>query len=238
MSPRKRSVPANYYADMESTPTPASPRKRAVSARATGPPTKSKTPRRKSMAPVIVKDEIVVKSEDEDGSGEYMNGHATVEKRPKSPRKVSGRAASGEVRLKGKPSHKVDNSGKFEFGGTPGTLAMMTFFPMLMYYLWICSTFYGGSVMVKKGSETWLAFADRMVAHILKVQYGCDVTYSREHLLLSVRGSSTGLSSLWKAFSMSFFLVSRSKATQCATTTIAVCRTTATQSGRSILLSH
>ena len=167
VSPRKRSAPA-YYADMETTPTPVSPRKRAVSARATASPTKSKTPRRKSMAPVTVKDEIVVKSEDGDG-GEYINGRA-VENRPKSPRKVSSRAASGEIKVKAKASHKVDNSGVFEFGGTPGTLAMMTFFPMLMYYLWICSTFYGGSVMVKKGSETWLAFADRMVAHILKVQ--------------------------------------------------------------------
>jgi Delta24(24(1))-sterol reductase len=167
VSPRKRSVPAQY-ADRESSPTPVSPRKRTVSARATASPTKSKAPRRKSTAPMIVKDEIVVKSEDEDG-GEYMNGHA-VEKRPKSPRKVSSRAASGEVKGKGKASHKVDNSGHFEFGGTPGTLAMMTLFPILMYYLWVCSTFYGGSVMVKKASETWLAFADRMVAHILKVQ--------------------------------------------------------------------
>lgn len=168
VSPRKRSAPA-HYADMETTSTPVSPRKRAVSARATASPTKSKTPRRKSMAPVTVKDEIVVKTEDGDG-GEYMNGHA-VEKRPQSPRKVSrSRAASGEIKVKGKASHKVDNSGVFEFGGTPGTLAMMTFFPVLMYYLWICSTFYGGNVMVKKGSETWLAFADRMVAHILKVQ--------------------------------------------------------------------
>ena len=130
MSPRKKSVPVSYFGDSEGTPTPASPRKRAVSALATASsssPTKSKTPRRKSMAPVIVKDEIVVKTEDDDG-GEYMNGHA-VDRRPKSPRKASGRAASGEVKAKGKASHKVDNSGKFEFGGSPGTLAMMTFNP-------------------------------------------------------------------------------------------------------------
>jgi len=241
VSPRKRSVPANYYnADMEDegTPTPVSPRKRAVSARATtASPTKSKTPRRrKSMAPVIVKDEIVVKTEDEP-AGEHMNGHA-VEKRPKTPRKVSGRVPSGEVKPKGKASHKVDNSGKFEFGGTPGTLAMMTFFPILMYYLWICSTFYGGSVLVKKGSETWLAFADRMVAHILKVMYVSDVAYNREHILRSMHGSSTGRLSLLRESSMSPFLESKSKAIHCETTIIVVFHTTATHSGRFTLPSR
>jgi len=71
--------------------------------------------------------------------------------------------------VKGKPAHKVDRSGRFEFGGSFGTAAMMIFFPVLMYYLWICGTFYGGQVELKKLSETWLAFADRMLAHITKV---------------------------------------------------------------------
>jgi Delta24(24(1))-sterol reductase len=108
----------------------------------------------------VALDEIVVKSEDEG----YVNGSA-VERKSRSPRKRS----TSETRVKGKPAHKVDRSGRFEFGGSFGTAAMMIFFPVLMYYLWICGTFYGGQVELKKVSETWLAFADRMLAHITKV---------------------------------------------------------------------
>lgn len=118
------------------------------------------------MANTVLKDEIVVKTEDENTDAEYVNGTG-VAKRTQSPRKVS-RSVS-ESKGKNVPSHKVDKSGHFDFGGSFGTAAMMIFFPMLMYYLWICSTFYGGKLQSRKGSETWLAFADRMVAHVTKV---------------------------------------------------------------------
>ena len=169
-SPRKKSASLNYAELANMTPS-TSPRKRVTSKRATSTSTTTssstrKTPRRKSMASPSVTDEIVVKSEDDD---EYINGRG-VENRSRSSRKVS-RPATGtrESKVKGKPAHKVDRSGHFEFGGTFGTAAMMLFFPMLMYYLWICSTFYGGNLQVKRASETWLAFADRMVAHVIKV---------------------------------------------------------------------
>ena len=139
----------------------ASPTKRALS------PSTRKTPRRKSMAAAL--DEIIVKSEDEeDKDGEYVNGSA-VERKSRSPRKVSAKSTSETTKVKGKPAHKVDKSGHFEFGGSFGTAAMMILFPVLMYYLWICSTFYGGHLQFKKVSESWLAFADRMVAHVTKV---------------------------------------------------------------------
>jgi delta24(24(1))-sterol reductase len=120
------------------------------------------------MAPQDIKDEIVVKTEDTKPDAEFVFGNG-VEKRPRSPRKASGPKANGVDRVKGKPAHKVDTSGHFDFGGPVGVSAMMLLFPVLMYYLWICSTFYGGSLQVKKSSETWLAFADRMVAHVSKV---------------------------------------------------------------------
>ena len=187
VSPRKKTAKINY-AELANppTPTPTSPRKRSVAPQlspqkrstsstttttTTDSPTK-KTPRRKSMAEKAksIKDEIVVASE-ETKPVDLPNANG-VEKRPQSSssrkhsRSVSGR---GETKGKGKPAHKVDTSGKFEFGGTVGTASMMIFFPMLMYYLWICSTFYGGSLQFKRSSETWLAFADRMVAHVTKV---------------------------------------------------------------------
>ena len=95
----------------------------------------------------------------------HVNGNA----RSRTPRKASKTAnGTGETKVKSKPAHKVDKSGHFEFGGSIGTAAMMIFFPILMYYLWICTTFYGGSLFLKKSSETWLAFIDRMVAHVTK----------------------------------------------------------------------
>lgn len=39
---------------------------------------------------------------------------------------------------------KVDYSGEFEFGGSVGTLALMIFFPLLMWYMWIGATYYDG----------------------------------------------------------------------------------------------
>ena len=203
-SPRKKSAPINYAELANMTPS-TSPRKRATassSKRATSTSTTTssstrKTPRRKSMASPIVSDEIIVKSEDDD---ELLNGSG-VEKRSRSSRKVP-RAASG-TKVKGKPAHKVDKSGHFEFGGTFGTAAMMLFFPILMYYLWVCSTFYGGSLQVKRESETWLAFVDRIVAHITKVDSFQDNAYDRVQHRLLVPGYSTGYSSLLKGYSTS-----------------------------------
>ena len=164
----KKRAPLNYAELADIAPkNRQSPSKRATSTSATSSPTR-KTPRHKSMASSSVAADEVVKSENEEGDAERLNGN-DVDKRPRSSRK-GVKSTIGEAKVKGKPAHKVDKSGNFEFGGTLGTGAMMTFFPLLMYYLWICSTFYGGSLEGKRGSETWLAFIDRMVAHITKVQ--------------------------------------------------------------------
>jgi hypothetical protein len=180
VSPRKRNAQINYAELANPKPsTPTSPRKRSVAAAPTLSPQKrsasrtvsptKKTPR-KSMAEKTdkpLKDEIVVKPEGEKPV-EFTNGTG-VEKRAAS-RKISKDVSAPTVKkVKGKPAHKVDTSGKFVFGGNVGTASMMIFFPILMYYLWICNTFYGGSLQFKRGSETWLAFADRMVAHVTKV---------------------------------------------------------------------
>lgn len=39
---------------------------------------------------------------------------------------------------------KIDYSGKFEFGGDLGCVALMVGFPALMYYMWIGATYYDG----------------------------------------------------------------------------------------------
>jgi hypothetical protein len=215
VSPRKRTAPLNYAQLTSSTPGP-SPAKRSASAtspskRVTLPA--KKTPRRKSTVARIMADEIVVKSEDDlpdiHPDAEFVIGNG-VEKRPRSPRKTS--KAGTEIKVKHKPAHKVDTSGRFDFGGSFGTASMMILFPVLMYYIWICATFYGGSLQTRRRSETWLAFADRMVAHITKVvnPYRSN---EREHTPISVHGYSTGHLSLLKEYSMSLSLESQSKET-------------------------
>jgi delta24(24(1))-sterol reductase len=176
VSPRKRITPLNYAQLASSTPGP-SPAKRSASATSPSKRVKSptkKTPRRKSTAPRIMADEIVVKSEndlpDSHPDAEFVIGNG-IDKRPRSSRKTS--KAGTEMKVKNKPAHKVDSSGRFDFGGSFGTASMMILFPILMYYLWISATFYGGNLQTKRRSESWLAFADRMVAHITKVVNPC-----------------------------------------------------------------
>jgi len=46
----------------------------------------------------------------------------------------------------------------------------MTFFPCLMYYLWICLWFYDGKLVYPTSSEDIKPFLGRMWAHIAKVE--------------------------------------------------------------------
>ncbi|KAJ5090995.1 ERG4/ERG24 ergosterol biosynthesis protein [Penicillium argentinense] len=54
---------------------------------------------------------------------------------------------------------KVDYSGHFEFGGSLGCLALMTGFPLLMYYMWIGATYYDGKLPLPGKDESWSQFA-------------------------------------------------------------------------------
>ena len=58
---------------------------------------------------------------------------------------------------------KIDHSGKFEFGGSLGTLALMTGFPLLMYYLWIGATYYDGKVPLPRDGQSWAFFGNHML---------------------------------------------------------------------------
>ena len=51
--------------------------------------------------------------------------------------------------------HRVDYSGHFEFGGSPGVTAMMIGFPLLMYYMWIGATYYDGKAPWPQQDEAW-----------------------------------------------------------------------------------
>ena len=52
--------------------------------------------------------------------------------------------------------------------------AMMTGFPMLMYYLWICLTFYDGQLVHPHGVDDVKPFFGRMWAHVRDVSNQLD----------------------------------------------------------------
>jgi delta24(24(1))-sterol reductase len=58
---------------------------------------------------------------------------------------------------------KIDYSGHYEFGGSPGVLAMMIGFPMLMYYMWIGATYYDGKFPRPEEGQSYGEFFSHMV---------------------------------------------------------------------------
>ena len=57
----------------------------------------------------------------------------------------------------------------YEFGGPWGVAAIMTGFPILMYYLWICLWFHDGKLVHPASRDDIVPFLWRMWAHIEKV---------------------------------------------------------------------
>ncbi|KAI9889612.1 MAG: C-24(28) sterol reductase [Vezdaea aestivalis] len=62
---------------------------------------------------------------------------------------------------------KIDYSGQFEFGGSFGASALMIGFPILMYYMWIGTTYYKGKFPTPKDGEGVVDF----VRHLGRLTY-------------------------------------------------------------------
>ncbi|THG92652.1 hypothetical protein EW026_g8324 [Hermanssonia centrifuga] len=60
----------------------------------------------------------------------------------------------------------LDSHTEYEFGGPWGVLAIMSGFPLLMYYLWICLVFYDGHLVFPDSLDDVQPFLARMWAHI------------------------------------------------------------------------
>ena len=73
---------------------------------------------------------------------------------PKDPHVVDGWKPGQDPR--------VDYSGEFEFGGTYGTLTVMLFFPILMWYMWVGATYYGGMFPSRQPGQNWLQFGSEL----------------------------------------------------------------------------
>lgn len=62
-------------------------------------------------------------------------------------------------------------SDEFEFGGSLGALALMVGFPLLMWYMWIGATYYGGRVPLPDAGQTWFEFGQHLCALVYKGAY-------------------------------------------------------------------
>ena len=69
----------------------------------------------------------------------------------------------------------ADLRSSYEFGGPWGVVAIMTGFPILMYYLWICLWFYDGKLVHPTSTEDIKPFLAKMWGHVVKV---CELGFS------------------------------------------------------------
>lgn len=76
----------------------------------------------------------------------------------------------------------VDKQIEWEFGGPFGTTAIMAFFPLLMYYMWICQCEFKGALFKPEdfSAEAFLRFAAQFIAYIQKVRLSQLLQHSAE----------------------------------------------------------
>jgi len=60
----------------------------------------------------------------------------------------------------------MDQHHEYEFGGPWGVTAMITLFPVLMYYMWICLWFYEGHLVHPTSFQDVVPFFQRMFHHV------------------------------------------------------------------------
>ncbi|KAH9913921.1 ERG4/ERG24 ergosterol biosynthesis protein [Fomitopsis serialis] len=65
-----------------------------------------------------------------------------------------------------KKDQLLDSHVEYEFGGPWGVVAIMTGFPILMYYLWICLVFYDGQLEHPTSTDDIKPFLWRMWEHV------------------------------------------------------------------------
>lgn len=68
-------------------------------------------------------------------------------------------------------SERVFLHSRYEFGGPWGVLAIMTGFPILMYYLWICLWFYDGKLVLPTSVDDVVPYLWRMWEQIRVVRF-------------------------------------------------------------------
>lgn len=126
--------------------------------------TPSRARQRKSLASGLKTEPLF---EDTDSS-DHDNEHAKEENTATNGiSKKSSRAQNGTSK-KAVQDFKVDNSGHFEFGGSAGVSAVMIGFPLLMWYMWIGATYYGGKFPTPEKGQSFVDFVKHL-GHLLYV---------------------------------------------------------------------
>ncbi|KAF8630129.1 hypothetical protein AX15_003085 [Amanita polypyramis BW_CC] len=91
-----------------------------------------------------------------------MSSHDGLRKRT-----VASGSSMVVVTEEGKASdQRLDKHETFEFGGPWGVVAIMSGFPVLMYYLWICLWFYDGKLVFPTSANDFVPFLSRMWDHV------------------------------------------------------------------------
>ena len=66
---------------------------------------------------------------------------------------------------------KVDDSGEFEFAGTPGVTLVMIGFPIIMYIMWIGVEYYDGHIPWPTTNQSWSNFVQQFLNRIVESAY-------------------------------------------------------------------
>ncbi len=112
--------------------------------------------------------------------------------RSRSPNGLAGKRDKQTHELPAAPMTLTDGeSDNFEFGGSLGAASLMVGFPLLMWYLWVGATFYGGQLPCRIP-----------IRHGDNLATICSVLSTREHSPRPGRGLSTGRSSSSKRSSL------------------------------------
>lgn len=67
--------------------------------------------------------------------------------------------------------YRDGSSDEFEYGGPIGTLILMTGFPLLMWYMWIGATHYGGQVPLPEPNQSWPDFGRHLAQLVYEGAY-------------------------------------------------------------------
>lgn len=166
-SRRQSSFPPEQTPDAEPEPSPKKPAARSRSVRRRTIAKSDESDDQQDTKDTSAKSKKSQSAKMENGSSTSAATNGAARKRS-----VSGKASAAATKdvnvtvVDGwKPGQdpKIDYSGEFEFGGSLGTLAMMTLFPVLMWYMWVGATYYDGKFPSRDVGMSWGDFAEHLV---------------------------------------------------------------------------
>jgi delta24(24(1))-sterol reductase len=100
-----------------------------------------------------------------------MGVTTTIKSRtPASTQKVNSPAVPAQD-SEPNPNYIDGETDEFEFGGSFGAAYLIIGFPLLMWYMWIGATYYGGSFPIPDAEQSWGDFAYHLVQLVYEGAY-------------------------------------------------------------------